>query len=180
MNNGSIAYRYCRALFEEARIAAVDKDIYDAFSTLQQSMKAAPDIQGALISPRIAKDRKMNLLLTASQCDVPLWTRFISLVLDHQRESLLRVMIFVYQDIYREHHQIDHVVLGTATPADADIQRRVVEKVHSHTGRKVELETLVRPELIGGFCLLIGDRLFDYSYRTKLQNIRKQLWNKSK
>jgi len=178
MNIGSIAIRYCRALFEEARAAQVDTEIYQAFSILQQSLKAAPDIQGVLVSPRIAKDRKMSLLQTASQCDVPLWTRFLRLVLDHQREDLLRVMIFVYQDIYREHHQIDHVVLGTATPADADIQRRVVEKVHSYTGRKVELETLVRPEFIGGFCLLIGDRLYDYSYRTKLQNIRKQLWNK--
>ena len=180
MNTGSIAIRYCRALFEEARIAEVDHDIYHAFSTLQQSLKAMPDIQATLNSPRIAKDRKIRLLLTASQCYVPLWERFLRLVLAYQREGLLRIMIFVYSEIFREHHQIDHVVFATATPADADTRKRVEQKVHSQTGRKVELETLVRPELIGGFCLLIGDRLYDYSYRTKLQNIRKQLWNKSK
>jgi F-type H+-transporting ATPase subunit delta len=180
MNTGSIAIRYCRALFEEARLAQTDNDIYRAFGTLQQSMKDTPDIQGVLVSPRIAKERKIKLLLTASQCSLPLWERFLQLVIDHQRESLLRIMIYVYHDIFREQHQIDHVIFATATPADDATLKRVVAKVNSRTGRKVELETLVRPELIGGFCLLIGDKLFDYSYRTKLQNIRKQLWNKSR
>ena len=178
MNTGSIALRYCRALFEEARLAAIDAEIYGAFGVLHQNMQTAPDLQSVLISPRISKEKKLALMKTASQCTVPLWLRFLTLVLEHGRENLLRLMVFSFRDLYRAYYGIDRVVLQTAVPMNVRVLNRVTEKVKAGTGREVELVTEVRPDLIGGFCLRIGDVLYDYSYRTKLQNIRRQLWNR--
>ncbi len=218
MNVGSIATRYSRALFEEARAQSVDKYIYDYLGVLYQNMSRVPEAHRALLNPRIKPGYKFRLLLVGSglsreknapkgfwdnmveffknegkklmqdeQTDSPkasyekgidLYERFLWLVLKHDRISLMRLIILVYQDLYRKHHNIDHVMFATAVAVDQSIENKVREKIHEKTGRGVELEMFVRPELIGGFWVVIGDRLYDYSYHTRLQNIRKSLWNK--
>ncbi|MBQ9362447.1 MAG: ATP synthase F1 subunit delta [Bacteroidaceae bacterium] len=189
MINGSIATRYSRALFEEARAQFIDKDVYEYMNTLYDNMQTVPHLQAAIHNPRVAKEKKFRLLVTSSGINADtvsqmggnkntLYTRFLRLVLEHQRENHLRTMILVYREIFREYHQIDHIIFETATKADESLLQKVEAKVHALTGRGVELEAVVRPELIGGCCLRVADLLYDYSYRTRLQNIRKQLWNK--
>jgi len=180
MNNGSIATRYARALFEEALVQGLDLQVYESLGMLYHNMKAEPELQSVIISPRISDEKKYQLLCTASGTveEDSLFNRFLKLVLKHGRESYLRTIIFVYFDLYREHHGIDRVVFETATPMDDEVLQKVSQKVASKTGRKVELATAIRPELIGGFRISVGDVRYDYSYQTKLKNIKKRLWNR--
>ena len=88
MMNGSIAKRYATALFEEAKAQFVDQQIYDHLGMLHINMKAEPDLQMALINPRVTADRKYTLLLLASGLDTEttnLYTRRPSGVRDSDR-----------------------------------------------------------------------------------------------
>ena len=193
--NGSIATRYANALFQEAKAQFADTVVYEHFSMLLASMKETPELQYTLANPRIDAATKYKLLVTASGINVGAWgkegtlpvvqsydhtlyTRFLQLVLEHRREQYLRLMIFVYSDLYREHHNIERIVFETAVPASPENVEKVKARVAAKTGRTVECETRVCPGLIGGFRLRIGDVRYDYSYQTKLFNIRKRLWNK--
>ena len=193
MTLGSIATRYIRALFEEALEKSVDQDIYGYFSALYDNMSAMPEAQKVVLNPRTKTEHKYKLLLTASGLKpdekgkkagtasakgADLYQRFLKLVLKHERIYLMRFIIFVYQYMYRKHHNIDHVIFATAKEIDKPLEKKVIDKIHKITGREVELETRVRPDLIGGFWVVVDDRLYDFSYRTRLQNIRKSLWNK--
>ena len=193
MNLGSIATRYSRALFEEALEQSVDKYIYDYLGALYDNISAVPEAQKVILNPRTKAEHKFRLLLTASGLKpqekgkktdaspakgVDLYQRFLRLVLKHERIYLMRFIIFMYQHLYRKHHNIDHVIFATATEIDKPLEQKVIDKIHSITGREVELETRVRPNLIGGFWVVVDDILYDFSYRTRLQNIRKSLWNK--
>lgn len=193
MNRGSVAIRYSRALFEEASAQSIDKDVYGFLTTLQDNMHKVPDLQRALMNQRVSKEKKLKLLVTASGLNPDtlilhspsggevrgsLYIRFLWLVLEHQREAVLRVIILIYFELYRAKHHIVNVILETAMAASDELQQRVKDKIYALTGLHVQLETRVRPELIGGFCLRVGDILYDYSYRSKLQTIRKRLWNK--
>lgn len=192
MNIGSIATRYSRALFEEALEKSVDKYIYDYLGALYNNMSVVPEVQKVLLNPRINKERRFQLLLIASGLKqdekgkkpvssakgVDLYQRFLWLVMKNNRIHLMRFIIFVYQDMYRKHHNIDHVIFATAKEVDKPLEKKVIDKIHTITGREVELETRVRPDLIGGFWVVVDDKLYDFSYRTRLQNIRKSLWNK--
>ncbi|MBQ2182986.1 MAG: F0F1 ATP synthase subunit delta, partial [Bacteroidaceae bacterium] len=66
MIQGSIAIRYARALYEEAKAQSVDGIIYENLKVLHANLKATPDLQVALVNPRISKDKKYQLLVTAS------------------------------------------------------------------------------------------------------------------
>ena len=218
MNLGSIAIRYSRALFEEARDKSVDKYIYDYLGALYDNMSAVPEAQRVFMNPRTKTEYKFKVLLIASGVKpntstlkvlienlnaptkdvskslkqgkktdkasspeaiaIDLYQRFLWLILKHERIYLMRFIIFVYKDLYRKHHNIYHVIFATATEIDKSLQQKVIEKIQTLTGWEVELETRIRPDLIGGCWVVVDDRLYDFSYRTRLQNIRKTLWNK--
>ncbi|MBR6037094.1 MAG: ATP synthase F1 subunit delta [Bacteroidaceae bacterium] len=178
MLNGSIAKRYATALFEEAKAQFVDQQIYEHFGMLYQSMLAEPDLQMALINPRVTIEKKYTLLLLASGLDpeaTTLYTRFLRLLLENRRENQLRLIIFVYREMYRTLYNIDRVVFETAIPVDDAIVNHLTERIKAHRHRKVECVQKVNPDLIGGFRLRIGDRRYDYSYRHQLEKIRKEL-----
>ena len=176
--NGSIAKRYATALFEEAKAQFVDQQIYDLLGMLHTTMKAEPDLQMKLINPRVTAEKKYKLLVLASGIDpeaTTLYTRFLHLLLENHRENQLRMIIFVYRDMYREHHGIDHVVFETAVPADDATLEHLTEHIKAYRHREVECVRKVNPRLIGGFRLRIGDRRYDYSYQHQLELIRKEL-----
>lgn len=178
MMNGSIAKRYVTALFEEARAQSVDRQVYDHLGTLHRSMKAEPNLQMALINPRVTKEKKYALLLLASGLEptaTVLYTRFLRLLLENRRENLLRMIIFVYRDMYREYHGIDRVVFETAVEVDDGIIDRLIERIKKHRHHEVECERKVNPRIIGGFRLRIEDRRYDFSYKHQLELIRKEL-----
>ena len=187
MNLGSIAIRYSRALFEEARSKSVDKYIYDYLGALYDNMSTVPEAPRAFMNPNapskdvtksLKQSKKANEADTPEAIAIDLYQRFMWLVLKHERIYLMRFIIFVYKDLYRKHHNIYHVIFATATEIDKSLQQKVIDKIQTLTGWEVELETRIRPDLIGGFWVVIRDRLYDFSYRTRLQNIRKSLWNK--
>lgn len=176
--NGSIAKRYAIALYEEAKAQSVDRQVYDHFGMLHATMKAEPDIQMALINPRVTAEKKCMLLLLASGLDSTastLYSRFFRLLLEHHRENQLRLIIFLYRDMYREQHGIDHVVFETAAPVDDGTIDHLIKRIKAHRHHEVECVHEVNPHLIGGFRLRIGDRRYDYSYRHQLELIRKEL-----
>ncbi|MBR6203354.1 MAG: ATP synthase F1 subunit delta [Bacteroidaceae bacterium] len=178
MMNGSIAKRYATALFEEAQAQFVDRQVYDHLGMLHRSMKAEPNLQMALINPRVTKEKKYALILLASGLDpeaTTLYTRFLRLLLENRRENQLRMIIFVYRDMYREHYGIDRVVFETAVEVDDTIINHLTQRIKEHRHHEVECERKVNPRLIGGFRLRIGDRHYDYSYKHQLELIRKEL-----
>ena len=192
MIQGSIAIRYARALYEEAKAQSVDETIYENLKVLHANLKATPDLQVALVNPRISKDKKYQLLVTASGINLgnripadtvassesyrsSLYTRFLRLLLEHNRENKIRLIIFVYCDLFREERKIDKVVFETATPVDEATVQKLIAKVKSHTQREVECECKVNPSLIGGFRLRIGEHRYDHSFRARLEQIRAEL-----
>lgn len=192
MIQGSIAIRYARALYEEAKAQSVDETIYKNLKVLYANLMAMPDLQVALVNPRISKEKKYQLLVTASGINSgtrkpagtappsesfqpTLYTRFLRLLLEHNRENKVRLIIFVYCDLFREERKIDKVVFETATPVDDATVQKLIAKVKSHTHREVECECKVNPSLIGGFRLRIGEHRYDHSFRARLEQIRTEL-----
>ena len=55
-----------------------------------------------------------------------------------------------------------------------ELARQAKDIILSHTGKKLELEVVVKPDLIGGFIIEVGDHLLDGSIRRQLDIIRRQ------
>lgn len=176
MDVGTISSRYARALFSLAKEKGQENRVYDDMKMLADSFAMEPGLKVALGNPILSMEEKVKLLTAAGGVEVcDLYTRFIQLVLSHKRETLLHLIAHIYLDLYREDRKITCVQFDTAAPVDEAIKAHLREKLKEGTGRTIELDGQVQPELIGGFRLRIGNYRIDASYATQLRDIRDRL-----
>jgi len=73
------------------------------------------------------------------------------------------------------HEGLEHARVVTAVELDDADKDRLVKHLASMTGKKVTIETVVDPDIIGGYIARIGDKLLDGSTKARLEALRKRL-----
>ena len=172
MDIGTISSRYAKALFSLAKDKGMEDRVYENMRTLAESFAAEPGLKGALSNPIVSAADKERLLKAAGGLQVSdLYTRFIRLALRHKREALLPLIAYIYIRLYRAEKKITRVLFDTAVPVDEEIKAHLEKKLKEETGSTIEFSGRVRPELIGGFRLRVGNYRIDASYATRLRDI---------
>ena len=169
MDIGTISSRYAKALFSLAKEKGLETRVYDDMKMLADSFSLEPGLRIALGNPILPAEEKLKLLTAAGGIEVSdLYERFIHLVLEHKRESLLLFMAHIYIHLYRKDKHITRVQFSTAVPVSEEVKKHLQDKLKEETG-------IVQPELVGGFRLRIGNYRIDASYATQLRDIRSRL-----
>ena len=65
----------------------------------------------------------------------------------------------------------------TAFPMDAALEAQVLEKIATFSDKKITIENIVDPAIIGGFILRIGDKEYNASVANRLQVLKRELSN---
>ncbi len=176
MLNPRLASRYAKSLIdlavEQNSLEATLQDVQLIDATIHGSSEFA----AVLKSPVIKADKK-NAIIDAvlGSRMTPLTKAFVKLLTDKGREDTLSEMTTSFIDQYRILKNISRVKLVTAAPVSDQVKEGIRQKVATALpGQSIELSTEVKPEIIGGFILEMGDKLVDASIRRDLNDIRKQ------
>jgi F-type H+-transporting ATPase subunit delta len=179
MPNPRLAGRYAKSLID----LAIEKDqldaVYNDMLELQAAFKGSKELVNLLKSPIIKADRKDKIMdaITAGKITV-ITASFIKLMLRKGRESYLPEVVTAFIDQYKVNKGIHTVKLTTAVPVSEDLKNVIMDKVRDGKHiRKIELNTEVNEDLIGGFVLEVGDQMVDGSIAYELHNIKKQFQN---
>ncbi|MBC7937648.1 MAG: ATP synthase F1 subunit delta [Rhizobacter sp.] len=179
MNNPRLAGRYAKSLLslaiEQNSLEAVFADV----KLLQGIIKSNPDVVNLLKSPVIGSDKKGKILAAILDGKLNTLTNaFIQLLTRKSRESNLPEIVNAFTEQYNEMNNIHKVKLTTATAISEELKSAIVSKIKSDTGlQRIELETVVKDELIGGFKLEMRGNLVDASILRDLQDVKKQFAN---
>ena len=65
--------------------------------------------------------------------------------------------------------------LVSTTNLDKETLKFVKEQVEKISGKKVGLNVVIDPSIIGGFIIKVGDRVIDASIKTQLETLKKEL-----
>jgi F-type H+-transporting ATPase subunit delta len=166
--------RYADAAFEVAlrddTVKTWRKELDRAASTSTSS-----ELESVLANPAIPLDQRVDAAegVFASLSD-PVRNLVLLLVRRGRIEQLPRVAAeFRRLDDIR--NGLTHATATSAAPLGADEVRAITARLEELTGGKVELETAVDPDLLGGLVVRVGDRLIDGSVRGRLERLRNQL-----
>lgn len=174
-----LAARYAKSLIDLAvesnQLEAVHADLL----FLQSAVKQSREFVNLLRSPIITADKKNSILEAVTNGKVgKLTAAFNKLLVLKGRENVLPEVVDAAIEQYNKIKGIYKVKLTTAQPISAELQSAIEQKVKKETGlQNVELETLVKDELIGGFVLEFNNNLVDASILRDLQDIQKQFRN---
>ncbi|RYE25003.1 MAG: ATP synthase F1 subunit delta [Sphingobacteriales bacterium] len=177
MQNPRLAARYAKSLLdlavEQNQLEPTLKDIQLLHAICSQSR----DFVSMLRSPIIKADKKASIIDAVVGSQVSTLTKaFINLMVNKGRESNMPEIADAFISQYKQMKNISIVTLTTATPVADVVKEAIAKKLTASlpAGTEVELKEKVDPEIIGGFVLQMGDKLFDASIRRDLNDVKAQ------
>lgn len=181
MNDGLIPRRYAKALYKFALEKGESEHVYELMRRLAESFSAEPSLQSVLGNPYVDDADKCALLCTASgatDADA-VFNDFLKLLVENRRIAFAREIALAYVSIFREENAIYMVTVESAAPLDKNEEGRIRALVEKHLGGgKLEFNTSVNPELIGGFVVSVGNDRIDASISNELKQLRLNLLSK--
>ncbi len=176
-----IAGRYAKALIdlaiEQNKLEAVYSDV-QYFSEVAQNR----DFASLLKSPIIKADKKGKIFDEVFGNKISEITNaFLKIILNKGRESYLQDIAKSFIRQYKAYNKVSTIKLTTAAPITEQNLDAIKAKLlgSAVTSEKVEIETSVNADLIGGFVLEIGDKLYDSSVAYKLEQLKKEFKDNS-
>lgn len=172
----AVARRYAEALFAAARDAGRIEAIEADLATLDDMTRQAPRVLEVIANPLVPDDRKHQILdrLFAESVD-PITLRLLHLVVQKRRSEVLPHLRPLFTEMANEFRGVVPASVQSAVPLTPDEERDLAARLAAMTGKQVVLRTEVRPELIGGVLVHVGDTVLDGTVAGYLRQLRRRL-----
>ena len=172
MSETIIANRYAVPFLQLAKEQGVLEDVNRDMELLREACESNPQLKAVLSNPSIRGYKKLAILKSIFSQQVHSLTISLFDVIDRRnREEVLYSLSKEFGRLYKEHHNIQEVEVTSASPLTDALRSELSAKLANQLNKKIELHEQVRPELIGGLVVKIGDRLIDNSISTALQRL---------
>lgn len=176
MLDETLAERYSEALYKMAHEAGKAGAQLKELQLVGVTIQEHPHLRHALESPAVPREVKRNIAHQLLEKRVSTDTlHFLYLIIDKGREKYLPAMIRSFEKRLQSDEGIVEARVEVPAALDPATEAQVRQRLSDMTGKKVQMEVAVRPELIAGAVITVGDRLFDGSLQTQLEQIRERL-----
>jgi F-type H+-transporting ATPase subunit delta len=176
MIESRIARKYAAALFSSSkRINQVEKISAD-LEAISDLLKKLPQLKSFLEAPQILEKEKEELIAASfkGRISEALYS-FLLLVLSKHRIPYLLPMAEEFTRLVKEDQGIVSAHLISARQMESSLHEQIKAELEKSSGKKVELETQIDPNLIGGMIIILGDRIIDRSIRNQLNQLKEQM-----
>ena len=170
-----IASRYAKSLLdlsvEQEKLERVNEDML-AISKLM----AQRDFQSMIKSPIIQASKKDSIIRAALGGKLDdLSLGFILLLINKGRERLLKEIAIEFASQYKRFKGISSFKIISAAPLSSEQVEAITKKLQKQglCQEKVEIETQVKEDLIGGFIVEFDDLVYDASVKNTLSQTAK-------
>jgi F-type H+-transporting ATPase subunit delta len=170
-----IATVYARALFEAALDAGRLDAVHEQLEEVTDAVDRNRDLQVFFFSPYFTSEEKRSGLHRAVRGAEALITNFLELLIENHRMPVLFRIRRAFAALWEEHNRLLPVQVTSAIPLTRDVVSQIGERVGAQTGRRVELTSIVDPEILGGIVLRVGNAILDASVRNRLEQLRRQV-----
>lgn len=177
MNTGLIVSRYAAALLCYANDNGAEHDMYRMMKRLSEYFSEIPDLEKTFCDRMVPagkrKDMFLNLFRDYSERARDVLSGFLDLLIRHRRENVIRSVSLQYLDKYRKEQGLTYGVLTTVIPVNEQTAEKIKKVLDPEHPDKVELELKQDKQLIGGFSLRVGMKVWDASLAGRMRDIRK-------
>lgn len=173
----TLADRYADALADVAiqkqEIAQVRQELADFLAMVRQS----PDLSLLLEHPAVqrASKRAVVTALAAKMSASQTLRNFLCVVVDRGRIRLLSEIQISFDKQLDERRGIVRAEVSSAKQLPDQEKAELRAALTKLTGKQVEAEYRLDPNLLAGTVVRIGSTIYDGSVRTQLERLREQL-----
>lgn len=171
-----LAGRYAEALIDislEEKTADQTKNELARFADIVEGS----DLKDLFANQSFSLDEKLGILkdITSKLKLSRILVNFLSLLMENKRIDLLKDINGAFQDILDE--KMGRVRAEVTLPMK--LQKSEVESIRTGleatTGKKVVVDVLIDPDIIGGVVAKVGSTIYDGSLKAQLNNLKKSI-----
>ena len=170
-----LAEVYSRSLFEVAKEHDALDEIHDHLDAFADALNESRDLQVFFFSPYFSSQEKKDGVQKVIDGGNEYFVRFLELLAERHRMPALFRIRRELDRMWAEENKLLSVTLTSAVELDDDIKDDIRKKIEDETGRKVEFDAKVDPDVLGGLVLQVGNFVMDASVRSRLEKLRKQV-----
>ena len=163
------AIRYAKAILDIAKVNNTTDAVNADMTSIANAIKDSAELKNFLISPIVKGEIKfssLNEIFASVQNETK---GLFHLLLVNQRFELLNAIA-----LYDELNGIEVAKVTTAFPITANLEAKVLAKIATFSDKKITLQNIVDPSIIGGFVLRMGDKQYNASVENRLQNLKRE------
>ncbi len=173
----SLATGYAQALFEVADKRGGADDIEKDLDGIKDLLGTNTKFRDILYHPSITRTEKKDIIdkIIAPQCSSKWVKNLLYILVDKRRERMLDFLPDVFKGVARRIRGVVSVKVQTVFPLTETRLDKLKKNLEKLTKKKVELETEINKEIIGGMVIRIENKIIDGSVVNHLKNLKKNL-----
>ncbi|HXW34233.1 MAG TPA: ATP synthase F1 subunit delta [Acidimicrobiales bacterium] len=170
-----VAEVYARALFEVASERDVLDVVRDQLGQFSDVLSANHNLQTFFFSPYLSTEEKKEGLGRLIEGADETFMSFLETLVERSRMPEIFHIRARYEEMWDAEMKLLPVEVTSAVELDESIVRDIGDRIGTQTGNKIELTSVVDPNILGGIVLRVGDFILDASIRNRLDQIRKEI-----
>ena len=176
MNLSLVSVRYAKALFKLSVEKGITEEVYENIQLLLSNCTENTSFCEFVRSPVVKPSKKKKLFDDVfGKILNPVTLNFLKVVIDNNRELILDLIFRGYISFYKKEKNIKTVTLYSAFEMEDAYVERVRRLLIKEIGEPLELKTIKKEDLLGGFILKVDDKMVDASITGKLKQVKEHL-----
>lgn len=174
MLTSKVAKRYAQGLLDFTNESGQTATVFSEMKDVAKIMSESADLNKFFLTPYIDAKKKIEVANEIFKSFSLSSLNLIRLVIKHGRESQLKNIAREYINKVEDINGVQRVVLTTATQlSNANIEEILRSSNMVNVSSNFDLTVNIKPEILGGYILRVGDQQVDASVKTKLNQVKK-------
>ena len=171
------AIRYAKAILDIAHDKGMTAEVNNDMTVIASTIGSNAELNAFIQNPTTTVEVKNNALAEVFSNMNGVTKSLFQLLNANKRFEILGDIALEYNKLFEEMNGIEKAFVTTAIPMDAALEAKVMTKILTFLNKKIIIENIVDPAIIGGFILRIGDQQYNASVANRLQVLKRELSN---
>jgi len=171
------AIRYAKAIIDIATTSGRNEAVNNDMKMIVETVASSSELKEFLVNPVIKMEAKKAALSELFSNVQPETNSLFHLLFENKRFEILASIAQQYNLLFDESNGVEVAKVTTAFPITPDLQTKVLAKIAEFSNKKITIENIVDPAIIGGFILRVGDKQYNASVASKLGELKREFSN---
>lgn len=174
MLTSKVAKRYAQGLLDFTNESGQTATVFSEMKDVVKIMKESADLNKFFMTPYIDSKKKVEVANEIFKGLSVSSKNLITLVIKHGRESQLKNIAQEFINKVEDISGVQRVTVTMATQLSKENLDEILRNSNLvNTNANFDLQLNIKPEILGGYILRVGDQQIDASVKSKLNQVKK-------
>ena len=171
------AIRYATAILDLATSKGVAEVVNNDMKLIASTINGNLELSTFIQNPTLKVEVKEKALLEVFAGIDVVTQGLFHLLFENKRFEILESIAKEYNRLFDESNGVEVAKITTASPITPELETKVLAKIAEFSTKKITIENIVDPSIIGGFILRVGDQQYNASVASKLSELKREFAN---